>query len=367
MVERLIVGGGIHGVHLAVRLLGQARLPAEDVLLVDPEPRLLHRWHTCTRNTGMRHLRSPAVHHLDLAPWSLVAFAEAGGCLDVDPDELFTPPYARPHVELFAAHCDALIRRYGLQERTERARVVALRPFDDRVEADLDDGRTLEAREVVLALGSSDSPRWPDWGRALQRDGAPIEHVFTPGFEVRPAALAEPVAVVGAGITGAQVALLLAEHGRRVHLITRHALREHQFDSDPGWVGPKHMRGFATRPIDERRRTITAARHRGSMPPDVHKRLRAAIRREEITLVRGEVARATAGDGGVLLTIADAPMLFRSVVLCTGFEPRRPGGALVDALVAEHGLPCAACGYPIVDPALRWHPRVRVSGPLAEL
>jgi hypothetical protein len=29
--------------------------------------------------------------------------------------------------------------------------------------------------------------------------------------------------------------------------------------------------------------------------------------------------------------------------------------------------PFAARGYPIVDKALRWHPRIHVTGPLAEL
>ena len=38
-----------------------------------------------------------------------------------------------------------------------------------------------------------------------------------------------------------------------------------------------------------------------------------------------------------------------------------------DQLVESASLPCASCGYPVVDKALRWHPRVYVSGPLAEL
>ena len=43
--------------------------------IVDPGPRLLHTWQRCTSNTGMSHLRSPAVHHLDLDPFSLLRFA----------------------------------------------------------------------------------------------------------------------------------------------------------------------------------------------------------------------------------------------------------------------------------------------------
>ena len=47
--------------------------------------------------------------------------------------------------------------------------------------------------------------------------------------------------------------------------------------------------------------------------------------------------------------------------------PSRPGGAFVDSLITSGSLPCAACGYPVVDSALRWHRRVYVTGPLAEL
>ena len=55
------------------------------------------------------------------------------------------------------------------------------------------------------------------------------------------------------------------------------------------------------------------------------------------------------------------------MLLATGFASQRPGGALVDELVSSAALPCAACGYPIVDTKLQWHPHLYVSGPLAEL
>ena len=40
---------------------------------------------------------------------------------------------------------------------------------------------------------------------------------------------------------------------------------------------------------------------------------------------------------------------------------------MIDRLIEDFELPCASCGYPIVDDWLRWHPRIHVSGPLAEL
>ena len=69
----------------------------------------------------------------------------------------------------------------------------------------------------------------------------------------------------------------------------------------------------------------------------------------------------------VLQLSGDARLAVDRILLATGFETRRPGGALLDNLIESASLPCASCGYPVVDTALRWHPRVWVAGPLAEL
>ncbi len=363
-LDWVIVGGGIHGVHLAVRLLVEGRVAPDRLVIVDPAPTLLHRWHTCTGNTGMSHLRSPGVHHLDVDPWSLFRFAEQR-VRARKPRHLFAPPYDRPAVGLFAEHCRALIARHQLDARVVRGRVTSVTPHADGVEVTLEDGSHLSTKRLILALGASDQPHWPGWALPLRADGAPIEHVYTPGYELRPRDLPERVAVVGAGITGAQVALRLAKAGHRVALWSRHALREHQFDSDPGWIGPKHMRRFEAESSHAvRRRLILEARHRGSLPKDVHRDLRAAFRSGAIEWNLSEVRAASwSRADGVRL---DATQV-GAVVLATGFERRRPGGALVDHLVEAHALPCAACGFPVVDRALRWHPRIHVSGPLAEL
>jgi hypothetical protein len=65
-------------------------------------------------------------------------------------------------------------------------------------------------------------------------------------------------------------------HG--VHIVSRHEPRERQFDSDPGWLGPKLMRGFEReRSLERRRALIVGARHRGSMPREIFGALNRAI------------------------------------------------------------------------------------------
>ena len=152
-------------------------------------------------------------------------------------------------------------------------------------------------------------------------------------------------------------------------LVSRHPLRQHQFDSDPGWLGPKFMSSFSQeRDYDRRRALITDARHRGSVPPDVQRALCRAIARGQIGWHEGRIERLELRPHGLELELPDEVVLeMQHVLLATGFEVRRPGGTMVDELIESASLPCAGCGYPIPGTTLRWHPHVYVSGPLAEL
>ncbi|NVB37018.1 FAD/NAD(P)-binding protein [Pseudenhygromyxa sp. WMMC2535] len=366
-LEWLIIGGGIHGVHVAARLIGEAAVPPERVRIVDPAARLLARWRECTATTGMTHLRSPCVHHLGLSPWALRRFTDERGQLPGEP-ALFAPPYDRPSLAVFDAHCDHVIARFGLDACHLRDRATRCALTCEGVELHTAGGLELRAENLVLAMGASEQPHWPAWA---PRDDARIQHIFAADFGAWPsAAERETVAVVGGGITAAQVALRLVDDGHRVHLVSRHALREHQFDSDPGWLGPRFMRGFSQEPdLDRRRAMIRGARHRGSVPPDVHRALVHAIDSGQVSWHQTRVEALTAGrEAPLRLELATSdPLEVQRVLLATGFAPQRPGGAMIDALVASASLPCASCGYPIVDEALRWHPRVYVTGPLAEL
>lgn len=360
-LDWLIVGGGIHGVHLAARLIGEGGVDPSALCVVDGNPRLLARWRECTANTGMSHLRSAGVHHLDLDPWALKRFAGGG---DATP---FIPPYNRPSLALFDAHSDAVVERFGLAARHRRGRVEAIALGDHEARVTLGDGEALAARHVILALGLSDQPAWPPFARALRAAGAAVEHIFAPGHALADAAPGERIAVVGGGISAVQVALRLARAGR-VALVSRHPLRERDFDSDPGWIGPKYLAGFSRiTDRDRRRAIIDAQRHRGSVPGEVFRAARRAIASGALDWREGAVESATGGPDGITLRVAGAALDVDRLVLATGFEKARPGGAMIDGLVEAAGLPCAACGYPIVDAHLRWHPRLFVSGPLAEL
>jgi hypothetical protein len=361
-LDWLIIGGGIHGVHIAARLLGDAKVCADRLRIVDPGDRLLSRWRSCTSAIGMTHLRSPSVHHLGLDHGGLQRFARKRRSRT---SGHFALPFERPSLSLFNAHCDQVEKSFGLGELQIRNRAVRCSIDRKQVGVRLESGRELGTQNLVLALGSSEEPEWPDWA---PRGDPRVQHIFGHGFDGWPSER-ETVVVVGGGISAGHVVLRLLKEGHRVHLVSRHALRQHQFDSDPGWLGWKYTSFFSPERNPERRReVIRDARNRGSVSPDIGRSLRRAIARDRLQWHEGEVEQFIDEKDGLRIRIdRDTEVSADRVFLATGFTARRPGGSMVDELITSASLPCARCGYPIVDSSLRWHPRIYVSGPLAEL
>lgn len=366
-LQWIIVGGGVHGVHIALQLLARGGVSREALRIVDPAPHLLAAWRRRTQNTGMQHLRSPAVHHLGLDPWELLHFAGANRRGRGARPGTFLGRYGRPKLEVFMAHSAALIEQYRLQELHLQGRAIGLSLDCGQAKVQLEDGAELGAGQVVLALGDGGQPRWPDWAPELQARGLVVRHIFEAGFDFKPQHWPGAVAVVGGGISAAQVALRLSAAGRQVHLLSRHPMRKRAFDSDPGWVGPKNMDAFsATDCLETRRETIARARFPGSLPHTVFKDLSRAIRHGEIHFHQGEIALCPDPTQGTF-HVGEETVIVDRVLLATGFSGAPPGGALLAPLIDQGQLRCASCGYPVVDGHLRWHPRLFVTGALAEL
>lgn len=186
--------------------------------------------------------------------------------------------------------------------------------------------------------------------------------------------------VVGGGLSAAQTALRLVAAGGRVTLLHRHALRVEQWDADPGWLGPKEMDGFrAIEDRDRRRGVLDAARHRGTMTPEIFRDVCHAERSGRLKVVNGVIvaARPPVDAGGhpgaeLSLSLAGDPSRVHRlhpgrIILATGFQCGRPGVGWLEELVHAARLPVASCGYPIPGDSLEWAPGLHVSGALAEL
>ncbi len=357
MLDFVIVGGGVHAVHFAVRLVLDLGWDPERMSLIDPEPTLLGRWRRRTAAVGMTHLRSPDVHHLGLSAFDLrdsaprrsrarpglgpLRLARADG--GKRRRSRFLQPYNRPPLDVFDQHAARLIEDAGLAHRHRRAEVLDIELGDPlRL---LTTTGPVQARAALLALGRAEAPL-PDWA-----SGPSFRHAFA---EDALDSCAPSAHVIGGGISAAQVALRILREARasRVILHARHELREHMFDADPGWLGPKFMVGFeAERDPARRRAQIQSARLLGSMPPEVVRALRSEVRAGRVELRTGVPIDRQALDG--------------PTVFATGLCPDLPPLA---RRLAGRGLPLAPCGAPWPDEQLRWgHPGLFVTGHLAEL
>lgn len=363
MLDWLIIGGGIHGTHISFQLVGRGGISADRVRVLDPHVTPLARWDTFTRAVGMDYLRSPIVHNLH---WDQGALGLYSRIHEHKPYVRFIPPYARPSLELFSQHNQHIIQKFGLADLRMQGWARGLFKVSDGWRVETDHGE-IKARRVVLALGLSEQPHTPDWAKPLA-DNPRIQHIFNPAFDR--AAQTGRVAVVGGGITAAQVALAIAAtETAQVSLIRRHAERVHDFDADTGWMNAINLAGFAKiTDWGERRRVIKQARHRGSVPGEVAAGLRTAVQANALDLITTSVESAELQGEHVVLHLSDGDWrAFDYVVLATGFEQHRPGGKFLDDAIQRYSLPVAPDGYPTPSPSLEWQDGLYVSGPLAEL
>lgn len=359
----VIVGGGIHGTHIALRLLHHYKEFPIKLGIVDPNSCLLCNWNRQTESTKMRFLRSPSVHHLAPEPFALKKFA---GKKPRNRIGKFSFPYQRPSLKFFNKHCQKLIEEYSLTQFHYPELIKNIEVQNDLVKLKTNNRGEFNAKKIILALGQSERLCFPEWSK---ENMVHIAHIFSSDFDWSLFAKNNKIAVVGGGITAIQTALYAESIGLDVHLISRHALRKHQFDSDPGWLGPKFMQGFqGERDLGKRRKIIGSSRNVGSIPPDLYIRIRSLAHTGRIHFYQNEIHRSKVSEGKLRLTLQDGLNLeVDKVILATGFEKVRPGGMMLDQLIKRHNLPVASCGFPIVDRFLSWHPRIHVSGALAEL
>jgi len=364
MLEWLIVGGGIHGTYLANLLTHQPDLSPEQVAILDPHGDLLAAWNRMTTHCGMRFLRSPATHHIDLPILSIYKFARTPAG---QPLSDFIPPYNRPSLALFRAHSHQVIVENQLDRRHIRGRALHVRRDGPRLVVETTAG-PLKTRRVLLAVGMGEQLCWPTWARDLRQAGGPVVHVFEGDFKADEDRPWQSIVVVGGGITAVQTALALAGKTRaRVTLLVRRPLQESQFDFNPCWIGPKCLRRFYREDYPTRRATIAEARIPGSLPGEVAAAFARARDQSRIGYHQAAVKGAALANGAVRIRTEAGLLEAQRVVLATGFRAERPGGRLVDRLIEDFGLPCNPCGYPIVGADLQWGANIYLTGPLAEL
>ncbi|MCM3731186.1 NAD(P)-binding domain-containing protein [Fictibacillus nanhaiensis] len=364
MGKLIIIGGGIQGCTLAVHLLKTQKIKKKDLMIIDKNAKPLQNWTRCTETISMPYLRSPSVHHLDLNPFSLEKFLKRE---DYNKGH-FYGYYDRPSLEMFNHHCQSLIDEVELMDCWQQSSVNGLERNKNHWVVRTDEGKSYKSEKIVLAIGLSEHPFWPEWAYEAKVKKASIHHVFQkdiPDFNK----LDPAVTVVGGGITAAHLTLkLMTLFPGEVTMIYRKELQIHTFDSDPGWQGPMYMENFQkTKDYQSRRKMIFEARHKGSITKELYHRLRKAEKEGKIQLVKDEVTSFSV-DTNTMHFQSGLTQNTGTIILATGFHSAPPGIDWLENTINQERLHCAECGYPIVSPAtLEWGEELFVMGPLAEL
>ncbi len=271
-IDLAIIGAGPHALTLVTHLLQKKKSMGGRFLVFDPSGTWMNQWDRQFAAFEIPHLRSPAVHQPDPNPHALRTFAESR------PHELIKP-YDLPGTQLFRDFCQETIRRWQLKDCVYPAQVIRVESIEDRGRARfclrLANGHTIIARRVVIANGGA-VPNLPEWVGQISTSYPQDRLLHSHQIDLRGLRLqGERVLIIGGGLTSGHLALGAVERGAEVLLMSRRNVYDKLFDADPGWIGPKYLKGFWAEPdLHTRWQMIQAARNGGSMTPAVLAQLR---------------------------------------------------------------------------------------------
>jgi cation diffusion facilitator CzcD-associated flavoprotein CzcO len=271
-INLAIIGAGPHALTFVTHLLQKRPKIRGKFLVFDPSGTWLSRWEQQFAALEIPHLRSPAVHHPDPNPFALRKFAQSR------PQELF-PPYDLPGTRLFEDLCHDVIQRWDIQDVVVPAKVKRLEPLHQGFRLWLQDGESIIAKRVILATNNSQI-QIPDWVNEIASAYPEDQLCHSQEVDLRKLHLAgERVLIVGGGLTSGHLALGAMTRGAKVQLLIRRQLQAKLFDAEPGWLGPKYLKGFfATSDYQLRSQMIQKARNGGSMTPAMAMQLRRFVR-----------------------------------------------------------------------------------------
>ncbi len=379
----VIIGSGIHGVSIAMRLIRDAPNAKKHLVILDRDPHPLTAWQRKTEGQGMAFLRSPVVHHISTDPLGIVEYARSRNRIN----EL-SASYSQPSIALFREFCHGEIERQGIDLLCCHFDVAKLRwdkgsgKFPFRITSSCDEG--FRARCVILAIGTDDCPYIPPefmpWLRRF-----PIRILHSHDFDLHTLSQRrsgtsslqrkQRIVIIGGGLTAGTLAKNLVEEGSQVALVTRKPLKRQQFDFDPLWLGPKYLHNFRNEPDWEKRyKAIQQARGEGSVTPEIVETLTkyAVEKPGDFALYAGAsvhcIDQPNSADWLQVDTTQGTVEMVELVILATGYRFNFRRCTFLSDLVERHKLPTLH-SLPLLDDNLQLYPVENLfgSGVIAQL
>ena len=379
------------------RVPGWKKLAQDKIRIFDRDGKWLSQWTRQFEALEIEFMRSPVSVHLDLFDSNaLREFAfRRDRCAEICDlggfDEILSVYFSKrsarsvraisineqsrllfdiPKSRLFIDFFSDLIERYELENVVEKQTVQTI-SFDQ--DSNLfsvwnTEGQLFRFRRIVYAGGVIQTPRIPDVFQNLDLFGSKIFHSshligHCPGKLSRESLGGKSVAVLGGGLTAAQIALLGSTHGaKQVYLISRDYLRIKHFDFDVSWISrsrnAQHT-DFYLSDLKTKEKLLKQVRQGGSITPEIMARLK--LDRNVLIMQCRQVIGISLKQEG----IQDCPMILELdnrqtvcvdiVILATGSDPDVRTNPLFQDLLSNHDLPFnKQSGLPVLNPDLSW-------------
>ncbi|MEM9926159.1 MAG: FAD/NAD(P)-binding protein [Cyanobacteria bacterium P01_D01_bin.50] len=352
-IDLAVIGAGPHSLTLVAHLLKKRQKIRSKIAVFDPSGEWMSQWKHQFAALEIPHLRSPTVHHPDSNPFALRKFAESRM------NEFF-PPNDLPGTRLFNDFCEDVIRRWDLGNMVVAEKITRIQPLRNplgsRFRLWLDSGKSIAARRVVLANGSSQL-QIPDWVREIETEYPSDRLCHSHSVDLRKLHLAdERVLIIGGGLTSGHLANGAISRGGEVQITIRRQLQEKIFDADAGWLGPKYLKGFfAESDFEKRFKMIQEARNGGSMTPEIVTQLRKQVRNGRLKIQENtQVVKAEWEENRWLVKFSDeSKEKFHRIWLSTGTRFDVSKEPLLKEVLEVYPIPVIN-GLPVLDDSLRW-------------
>lgn len=351
-IDLAIIGAGPHALTLVTHLLQKRQNIRGKFLVFDPSGTWMSNWERQFAALEIPHLRSPAVHHPDPNPFALRKFAESRG------SELF-PPYDLPGTKVFGDFCQDVISRFSIPQQVIPLKVIRIEPLRHlirpRLRLWLEDGQAIMARRVVLATGSA-KLNFPDWVNQIESLYPQDRLCHSHTVDLRKLRfMGEKVLIIGGGLTSGHLAVGAISRGAKVDLMLRRQLQEKLFDAEPGWLGPKYLKGFfAESDYAQRFTMIKQARNGGSMTPAMGMQLRRQVRHGNLKLDENcQVVKAEwLGENWLVKCSDGSQQEYSRIWLSTGTQFDATSEPLLQEVFAAYPTSIVN-GLPVLDEYLR--------------
>ncbi|MEM9466244.1 MAG: FAD-dependent oxidoreductase [Actinomycetota bacterium] len=356
-VQVCILGAGPHGLAMALHLLRADPSLRDGMVVLDPAGEWLTTWDRQFARLEIDVLRSPSVHHPDPDVDALASFVSHQSMMSSG------LPYDLPLTSSFRA-----FNRHAI-ERAELPQPMALQPRGVHLEQDgrlrLDCASSTITTDRLVIAANPHRRQIPDWVWPLcGQSSAQLAHASDIDLRALPDLTGERITIVGGGLTAAHLAIGATHRGAQVDIAARRPIVTRSFDTEPGWLGPKNLRGYERcEDPAERLAMARSARGGGTMPPW----MRSRLDHEQIRLHEGvEITEAHGTDNGYRLTFATGEHRRADRVwLATGTTPDLGALRCIDPVRPDIAT---VEGLPIPDDDLRIGlPPVHVMGRLATL